>query len=148
MSTALDQKICSIYFGIKYRCGNKKNIAYHNYGGKGVKNLITKKELKKLWIRDRACRMKCPSIDRIDSDGNYCLKNCRFIERNENTRRAHLGKKRSTKKTKSIYSTIAISVPKLLKKRYIESCEKLRIKGRYVLLEAINGIIKEASNRD
>ena len=31
--------------------------------------------------------MKCPSIDRIDSNGHYIFSNCRFIELKENLRR-------------------------------------------------------------
>lgn len=145
MSTELDQKICSIYLGMKHRCESEKSRSYHNYGGKGIKLKMTKKELKRIWIRDRACRMKCPSIDRINPDENYEFKNCRFIERSENIRRAHLGKKRSKRKTKSKYSTIAVSVPTSFKKRYIKSCEKLQIKGRYFILETINNLIKKAN---
>ena len=33
--------------------------------------------------------MKAPSLDRIDNDGNYDYKNCRFIENEENARRCH-----------------------------------------------------------
>jgi len=147
MSTALDQKICAIYLGMKHRCESKKSRSYHNYGGKGIKLKMTKKELKRIWIRDRACRMKCPSIDRINPDENYVFENCRFIEMSENVRRAHLGKKRSKRKIKKRYSTISISIPTSLKKRYIKSCEKLQIKGRYFILAAINNIIKEAHNQ-
>lgn len=29
--------------------------------------------------------MKQPTIDRENNDGNYCLENCRFIEKSENS---------------------------------------------------------------
>ena len=72
---------------IKKRCNNKNRKDYKYYGGKGIKCLITKEELKKLWFRDKAYLMKKPSIDRKDSNGNYEYSNCRFIEMTENIRR-------------------------------------------------------------
>ena len=80
---------------IKLRCNNKKTPYYKNYGGRGIKCLITEKELKKLWFRDKAYLMKKPSIDREDNNGNYILENCRYIERSLNTARRN---KRVSKK--------------------------------------------------
>jgi hypothetical protein len=37
-----------------------------------------------LWFRDKAYLMRHPSIDRIDSNGNYELNNCQFIEMKRN----------------------------------------------------------------
>jgi hypothetical protein len=72
---------------IKRRCNNPKTKGYYRYGGRGIKCLITEEELKFLWFRDKAYLMKKPSIDRIDNDGNYCLNNCRYIERVINAKR-------------------------------------------------------------
>jgi len=69
---------------IKQRCNNPNNNSYKNYGGRGIKCLITLEEIKRLWFRDKAYLLKQPSIDRIDNDGDYTYENCRFIERNEN----------------------------------------------------------------
>jgi hypothetical protein len=70
---------------IKQRCNNQNNPDYKYYGGRGIKNKFKNAdEIKFLWFRDKAYLMKQPSIDRIDNDGNYCLKNCRFIEFNVN----------------------------------------------------------------
>jgi hypothetical protein len=65
---------------IYMRCTNTKNPSYKYYGGKGIKCLITKDELKEIWFRDKAYLMEHPSIDRINSNDNYIFYNCRYIE--------------------------------------------------------------------
>ena len=65
---------------IKQRCNNPKNKEFKDYGGRGIKCLITEAELKTLWIRDNACVMESPSIDRKDNDGNYTFDNCHYVE--------------------------------------------------------------------
>ena len=72
------------YDNAKTRCTNPKNISYKNYGGRGIDCELSLKEAKELWFRDNADSMKRPSLDRIDNDGNYSAKNCRFIELSEN----------------------------------------------------------------
>lgn len=72
---------------IKGRCNNPHNIRYKNYGGRGIKCLITEEELKFLWFRDRAYEMKEPSIERQNPNGNYELKNCEYLELIENLKK-------------------------------------------------------------
>jgi hypothetical protein len=75
---------------IHARCTNPKNKDYKRYGERGIKNLFkNSKEVKFLWFRDKAYEMKEPSIDRINNDGNYCIENCRYIEKVENTRKGN-----------------------------------------------------------
>lgn len=57
------------------------------YGRRGIKFLMTIEDFEYLWNRDNANGMDRPSIDRIDTDGNYILDNCRFIELRENMKR-------------------------------------------------------------
>jgi len=64
----------------KQRCINKNNQFYKYYGGRGIKCLITKEEIKKLWFRDKAWLLEQPSIDRKENDGDYTFENCQFIE--------------------------------------------------------------------
>lgn len=59
---------------------------------KGWVNTITKEEVKYLWDRDKADKLKAPSIDRIDSSKGYLFENCRFIERSENSRLGMIGR--------------------------------------------------------
>ena len=66
--------------GIKQRCENSNSPAYKYYMGKGIQNFLTKEDIKFLLKRDNANLMKKPSIDRINHNGNYTLKNCRIIE--------------------------------------------------------------------
>ena len=75
--------------GIGCRCG------HGNYSG--VIRLLSLDELKYLWIRDSADKMKLPVLDRINVDGNYSIGNCRYIENVQNISRSRwaIGKIRS-----------------------------------------------------
>lgn len=66
------------------RCNNPNHEGYKYYGAKGIKCLLTIHETMYLFERDGGWQMKRPSLDRKDSDGNYTIKNCRFIEYEEN----------------------------------------------------------------
>lgn len=72
------------YKHAKERCNNPNDNRYYCYGARGIKFELSKKDFIFLWERDKAYLMKYPSIDRIDNNGNYCLENCRFIEKNKN----------------------------------------------------------------
>lgn len=79
---------------IKARCNNRNDTNYKYYGGRGIKCLITAKELKELWFRDKAYKLKLPSIDRKKNDGNYEYSNCEYMELSDNVRKRNLNKKR------------------------------------------------------
>jgi len=68
------------YNSAKYRCNSPKCDSYRFYGGRGVEFLMTVADFRFLWFRDQAWLLKRPSIDRKDSDGNYELDNCQFME--------------------------------------------------------------------
>lgn len=77
-----------IYNALCNRCNNPSHIKFSYYGGRGIKALITLDEVRQLWFRDSAYLMIKPSIDRVNSNGNYIYDNCRFIEQSENAKRA------------------------------------------------------------
>ncbi len=61
---------------------------YPNYGAKGIICDLVGKDLELVWILSGAANMKRPSLDRIHEDGNYTVGNVRFIEFNDNSKRA------------------------------------------------------------
>lgn len=77
-------KWISRYKKILQRCNNPTNVDYKYYGGRGIKCLITVDEIKILWDRDNASKMRMPSLDRENNDGDYIFHNCRFIEQGLN----------------------------------------------------------------
>ena len=53
----------------------KKNKTYRL-----IKNYLTEKDLKFLWFRDKAFKMRKPSIHRKNNKKHYTLRNCEFLE--------------------------------------------------------------------
>ena len=70
------------YENICKRCNGENE----NYKKLGRKCLLTAKDIRFLWLRDKAYLLEKPSIHRIDNDKDYTLKNCRFMELRENIR--------------------------------------------------------------
>lgn len=75
------------FYCAKTRCLNERHKSFKRYGGRGIKFKLSLEEIKFLWVRDEACKLKQPSIDRINPEGNYEINNCRFIELSENSKR-------------------------------------------------------------
>ena len=86
----------SIWEGMKQRCKNPDNPVYRWYGGKGVRVCDEWQDFSTFaeWSYSHGYidlqdipRSEKLSIDRIDSDGNYCPENCQWITISENTRK-------------------------------------------------------------
>ena len=77
---------------MKRRCFNPKNKDYKHYGGRGI--TICKRWLKlENFVKDMGEKPTPKhSLDRINNDGNYCKKNCRWatMMQQHNNRRGNL----------------------------------------------------------
>ena len=83
-----DKRIRKIFFGMKSRCCNPVDEDYGIYGGKGVSicdEWFHNPALFELWSLKNGYEGSL-SIDRINSDGDYCPENCRWITLEENAK--------------------------------------------------------------
>ena len=89
----MNKRLYGIWSNMKSRCNNPRCIAYKYYGERGIK-------VCKEWSSFESFREWAMSsgysddlqIDRIDNDGNYCPKNCRWVTQKQNlrnTRKCH-----------------------------------------------------------
>lgn len=67
----------------KQRCENPSDQSYNDYGGRGIKMLLTFEEFF-AEVGLRTSRLH--SIDRIDNDGNYERDNLRWATRSQQQR--------------------------------------------------------------
>jgi hypothetical protein len=71
-----------VWYGMKYRCNNKKASGYNDYGGRGIRVCKKWHDFQEFyrWALDNGYQ-KGLSIDRINNNGNYRPGNCRFTTR-------------------------------------------------------------------
>ena len=75
-------KIYDIWAAMLQRCFYKNSKSYKNYGGRGIK--VCKNWLKfENFYNDMGDRPEGRSLDRIDNNGNYEYKNCRWATKKE-----------------------------------------------------------------
>jgi len=81
-------RLYRIWRSMKSRCYNPNHNSYKYYGGKGIKICDGWKNdylAFKSWALANGYKDDL-TIDRINPDGNYCPKNCRWIPKSENSR--------------------------------------------------------------
>jgi len=83
--------------GIYRRCNDKKLLSYKNYGGRGIKclwenYLSFKKDMYVSFLKHvNQFGLIQTSLDRVNNDGNYSKRNCKWATRKEqinNSRRS------------------------------------------------------------
>lgn len=83
-----NDRLYKVWSSMKHRCQNKNDPAYRFYGEKGIK--VCDEWLKyqnfKKWAVENGYKRGL-TIDRIDSNKDYCPLNCRWISHSENSRR-------------------------------------------------------------
>lgn len=90
-----NERLYHIYYGIKARCYNPNNPKYNIYGGRGIimcDQWLNDYETFKEWSYSHGYKENSNlSIDRIDSNKNYCPENCQWITLSENSAKANRG---------------------------------------------------------
>ena len=79
-------KIWGVWNGMKQRCYNPKNIAYKNYGGRGIIVCDTWKNDFLSFYNAVGDAPDNKSLDRIDNNGNYELLNVKWSTTKEQAR--------------------------------------------------------------
>lgn len=76
--------IYSVWAGMMRRCYNKSHQRFKDWGGRGISVCMEWHSVGGFirWAEGHGYRSGL-SIDRIDNDGNYCPKNCRWVTTKE-----------------------------------------------------------------
>ena len=159
LKTNYKNPLYSVYQGMKKRCYTPSTAGYENYGGKGIKVCEEWKNsffTFQKWAIDNGYyydtskkRGDKLSIDRIDSDKDYCPENCRFIPLSENARRAGIGRKFSKETCEKISKALKGKTFSEERRKKLSICgkgknknNKFALKGFYKMYDKDHNLIK------
>ena len=89
----MSSNLYAVWYNMLRRCRDPKNTGYKNYGGRGIKVCKRWETFQNFYDDMAPTSKKGLTLDRIDNNGNYEPKNCRWATRkqqNNNRRDNHI----------------------------------------------------------